>query len=212
MKCTMDITKPAAAAAAGLVLGSLAGSPATAAPAAAADSDVMGTYTLEAADGETATWNLTPCAEPNTGCVRVFETGNSERAPWTAEARLTVGSWIMFVSQPDAIRCGDGTPVPGVNTYSWDATKLSGSASMLTRGACGTDEAGISIPFLLNKTGMGPEQYPTAPADVEPPLPSPPPVAPVMPPTEGSLPAESPAAEVAPPPVMPAPAGELTEA
>lgn len=213
MKCTMD-TLTSAAAAAGLVLGSLAGIPATLAPAAAADADVMGSYTLEAKDGESATWTVTPCAGNGPGCIRVSETGNSERAPWSADARLSVGSWIMFVPQPDAIRCEDGTAVAGVNTYSWNATTLTGSASILSRGACGTEPASISIPFTLTKTGSGPVQLPTAPIDVEPLVPEPAPqLSPaVPPPPDGPLPAESPVGEVATPAIVPAPADQLTEA
>lgn len=209
MKCTMDINRVAVAAAAGLALGSVAGVPATLAPAAAADPDVMGTYTFEAEDGESATWTLAPCAGNGAGCVRVSETGNSKRAPWSADARRSVGSWIMFVSQPDAILCKDGTAVPGVNTYSWDGVALSGSASILSKGACGTEPASISIPFTLTKTGSGPVQYPSAPIEVEPLVPGPQPTAaPVAPPPPtGPLPAESPVA----PPVMPAPADQLTE-
>ena len=194
-----------AAAASALVLAGVA----TASPATAAEPSVFGTYTLEAEDGESATWNLAPCAVDGPGCVRVSETGNTNRAPWSADAHLSVGSWIMFVPQPDAIRCEDGTPVPGVNTYSWDAAALTGSASILSRGACGTEPASISIPFTLTKTGSGPVQYPTAPIDVEPLVLIPPAVAaPAAPPPAGPLPAESPAA----PPVVPAPADQLTEA
>lgn len=218
MKCTMGITRATVGAAAGLMLGGVAGIPATLAPAAAADPDVMGTYTLEAKDGESATWTVMPCAGNNPGCIRVSETGNSERAPWSADAHLSVGSWIMFVPQPDAIRCEDGTPVAGVNTYSWNASTLTGSASILSRGACGTEPASISIPFTLTKTGSGPVQYPTAPIDVEPLVVTPPAAPapqlspPVAPPPAGPLPAESPVGDVATPAIVPAPAGQLTEA
>lgn len=197
----------------------LAGGPAS--PSAAADPNaadsVMGSYTFEAKDRESATWTLTPCPGNNTGCVRVSETGNAKRAPWSADAHLTVGSWIMFAAQPDAILCEDGTAVPGVNTYSWDAVELTGSASILSKGACGTEPASISIPFTLTKTGAGPAQLPTAPIDVEPLLPGPPPAgAPAAPPPgplpAAPLPAESPANQVDTPAVVPAPADQLTEA
>lgn len=200
-----------AAATAALVFSGLA----TATAVTAAEPSVFGTYTLEAEDGENATWTLAPCDANNPGCVRVSETGSSQRAPWTSDAHLSVGSWIMFVSQPDAILCKDGTAVPGVNTYSWDAATLSGSVSILSKGACGTKPASISIPFTLTKTGTGPVQYPTAPIDVEPLVTDPAPVAvaPVAPPPPaGPLPAEAPAAEVATPPVVSPPAGQLTEA
>jgi hypothetical protein len=181
---------------------------ATASPAAAAGPDVMGAYTFEAEGGESGIWTMTPCAADSPGCVRVSETGNSKRAPWSAEARLSVGSWIMLVSQPDAILCEDGTAVPGVNTYAWDAATLSGSASILSKGACGTEPASISIPFTLSKTG-GPVQYPSAPVDVEPLAPNLPAAdAPMAPPSTGPLPAEAPSPEAVSPPAVPAPVGQ----
>lgn len=210
----MEVNRVAVAAVAGLVVGSLAAVILTpGAPVAAADADAVGTYTLEAKDGESATWTVTPCAGNGPGCIRVSETGNSERAPWSADAHLSVGSWIMFVPQPDAIRCEDGTAVAGVNTYSWNATTLTGSASILSKGACGTEPASISIPFTLTKTGSGPVQFPTAPIDVEPLVPEPAPqLAPAPNPPAGPLPAESPVGEVATPAIVPAPADQLTEA
>ena len=55
-------------------------------PANAADPHALGTYTFEAEDGESATWTVTPCADDTDQCVRVAETGNSKRAPWSANA------------------------------------------------------------------------------------------------------------------------------
>ena len=183
---------------------------ALAAPAAAADANLFGNYTFAAEDGESATWSLAPCPEDSPGCVRVAEFGNSKRAPWSGEAHAAVGSWILFVEQPDAILCDDGTSVPGRNTYSWDSTSLAGSVSIITHGACGAKPASLSIPFRLTKTGS-PVQYPTAPVDTGPLAPAAPPApaAPVGP--VGALPAESSAGEVAIP-VIPPTGQQLTEA
>jgi hypothetical protein len=134
----------------------------SAAPAVAADQEVFGTYSFTADDGESATWVLSPCADNPPGCARVAEGGNAKRVPWNSEAHFSVGSWILLVQQPDAIRCDDGTSAPGMNTYSWDAATLSGNASILTRGACGTTKANLSIPFRLARLGAA-ETPPAAP-------------------------------------------------
>lgn len=165
-------------------------------PANAADTDAAGTYAFTAGDGESATWTLTPCGGNVPGCVRVSETGNAKRAPWSADAHISVGSWILFVEQPDAILCEDGTAAPGVNTYSWDAVGLSGNASILNKGACGAKTGNVSIPFTLSRIGAAEALPPVAagpapaaaPATTAAPAPAGPP-----------LPAESPAAAIAPP-------------
>ena len=145
-----------------------AGGVAWAAPAAA-DSDVFGTYAFAADDGENATWILTPCADNAPGCVRVAETGNSKRAPWSGDAHWSVGSLILFVQQPDAILCEGGAPAPGTNTYSWEGASMSGSVSILTNGACGKKSASLSIPFTLTRIGVAEVQAPpVAPAGVAP--------------------------------------------
>jgi hypothetical protein len=186
---------------------------ALAGPANAADPHALGTYTFEGEDGESATWTVTPCADDTDHCVRVSETGNSMRAPWSANAYWNVGSWILFVDQPDAILCHDGSKVPGRNNYSWDATNLSGYVSIFSGGACNAPAESLAIPFKLTKSGSGPIQYPTAP---------PPPVAgpaPLMPaeagppaPAEGGpMPVETDPAIVATPPSVPSDTDQLTE-
>lgn len=139
-----------------------------ASPVATADPSVVGTYTFEAEDGETATWNMTACPGDAPGCVRIFESGNPKRASWNGEAHYSVGSWILFVQQADAILCEDGTSAPGRNTYSWDNATLSGNVSIMTGGACGGDSKNLAIPFRLAKTGSVPAPPPAAPAPVAP--------------------------------------------
>ena len=157
-----------------------AGGMALASPAVA--DDAFGTYSFAAEDGESATWVLTPCADDAPGCMRVSETGNAMRAPWSGDAHWAVGSVILVVQQPDAILCEDGTSVPGANTYSWDGTTLAGSASIITRGACGVESTSLSIPFKLTRLGAAEAQSPPAavpgppavPGGVTPPGPLPP--------------------------------------
>mgnify|MGYP000972661759 CR=1 FL=1 len=149
---------------------------ACAAPAAAADAGIFGTYAFAADDGETATWTLAPCADDAPGCVRVSETGNAKRAPWSGDAHWSVGSLILFVQQPDAILCADGSSVPGRNTYSWDGASMSGSASIITNGACDVKSEALSIPFRLTRIGAAEAPQPAAalpaPAALRPPGPS----------------------------------------
>ncbi len=187
---------------------------AVAGPAAAAPG-ALGGYTFEGEDGESATWTLTACADGGDNCVQVAETGNSKRAPWTGTAFVTVGSWIMFVNQPDAILCDDGSSVPGVNNYSWNNENLSGYASINTVGACGKGAESLAIPFQLTRTGDA-ILYPDAPIYDAPPAPpaaEPPPAAPEGAPAPAApMPAESDAAIVATPEIIAPPPLELTEA
>lgn len=175
---------------------------------AAADSDVFGTYSFAAEDGENATWAMTPCAENPPGCVRISETGNAKRIPWAGDAHWSVGSLILVVEQPDAILCEDGSSVPGVNTYSWDGATLSGNASILTNGACGA-EPSVSIPFRLTRLGAAEARPPAAPPATEAPPADggpagPPGPAAPEPPPDPPLAAESTAGPAGPAPTPPA--------
>ena len=187
-----------------------------AAPANAADPNALGTYTFEAEDGESATWTVTPCADPDDDhCVFVQSSGTSNHAPWAANAYWTVGSWILFVNQPDAISCGDGGSAAGVNNYSWDATELTGYASINTlEGDCGAGPESVAIPFTLTKTGSGPVQYPDAPIYAEPDTAAPAPAeAEAEAPAQGdAMPAEQDPSIVATPEQIPNYSDPLTEA
>lgn len=135
-----------------LILGGLATDSVT----AAADPGLTGSYIFTAEDGEDATWSIAQCPGNPPGCLRVAAFGNSKRAPWAGEAHYSVGSWFMFVQQPDAILCEDGTSAPGRSTYSWDNSTLSGNASVFSGGACGTEPKTLAIPFRLAKNGSVP--------------------------------------------------------
>ena len=206
----MNLTRLAATSV--LVLG---GAGLAVAGSAAAAPGALGGYTFEGEDGESATWTLTACADGGDNCVQVAETGNSKRAPWTGTAFVTVGSWIMFVNQPDAILCDDGSSVPGVNNYSWNNDNLSGYASINTVGACGKGAESLAIPFQLTRTGDA-ILYPDAPiydAPTAPPAAEPPQAAPEGAPAPAApMPAESDAAIVATPEIIAPPPLELTEA
>lgn len=213
MRSTYAVT---AAALAGLALGLAA--PATAEEADTtpkADPNALGTYTFESDFGESATWTVTPCAEDTLHCVHVESSGSARRAPWNANAYWTVGSWILFVEQPDAILCNDGSSAPGNNNYSWDATSLNGYASIFNGGgACGSEPSSLAIPFALTKTG-GPPRMPEAPVYNEPyvveiPEPYVPPAAAEAP--AAPMPAEQDAAIVATPNQLPNESQPLTEA
>ena len=199
----------------GLAIGAAAPALADEAAQPLADPNALGTYTFEATDGEVAVWTVTPCAEDSLHCVHVASTGNKQRGPWNANAYWTVGSWILFVEQPDAILCNDGRSAPGNNNYSWDATSLNGYASIFNgTGACGSEPGSLAIPFTLTKTG-GPARMPDAPIYSQPYVVEIPP--PYVPGSEaaapsGPMPAESDAAIVATPNAIPNESQPLTEA
>lgn len=180
-----------------------------------ADPNALGTYTFEADSGEVATWTVTPCEVDTLHCVHVSSTGNEKRKPWSANAYWTVGSWILFVDQPDAILCNNGSSAPGVNNYSWNATTLNGYASIFNgSGACGSEPGSLAIPFALTKTGE-PPRAPDAPIYSEPyTVDIPPPYEPPAggAPAEQAMPAESDPALVATPNVIPNASDPLTEA
>lgn len=177
------------------------------------DPAALGTYTFEAKNGESATWTVTPCADDSVRCVRVAATGSSKRAPWSANAYWTVGSWILFVEQSDAILCDDGSAASGNNNYSWDATSLQGYASIFNGGgACGSAPSSLAIPFTLTKTG-GPPRMPDAPIYYEPYIVNiPPPYVPGAAEAPAAAPVESNPAIVASPNPIPNQSAPLTEA
>jgi len=122
-------------------------------PARAADPNALGTYTVTVAEQLTGTWVATPCVDDTEHCIHVTNSGIGKQQPWEADAFWSVGSWIMFVDEPDAIGCDDGTTHPGKMTYSWDAAKMAGYASIFNNGICGGKPATLYAPFTLTKLG-----------------------------------------------------------
>lgn len=178
-------------------------------PANAADPNALGTYTFEGDGGEVATWTLTPCIDDSDQCVHVAASGSSKHGPWSADAHWTVGSWILFVDQPDAVSCPSGESAPGTNNYSWDAATHTGYAS-INSAACGED-ASIAIPFTLTRIGI-PPVAPTAPIFDQPLYPVTAEV--VGPPAQSAeaMPVETDPALTATPSVIPNLSDPLTEA
>jgi len=167
--------------------------------------DVTGTYAMELASGEEATWIVTPChtdpedPPPFIQCIHVAESGG-EFEPWHGEAHWGVGFWTMFVERPDAMTCGD-EKVPDRVSYSWDAVAHSGWQSFISPGGCGS-EPGESVAELFALTKKAP---PPPPAQYQPPPGGPPPPAQYQPPPGGP----PPPAQYQPPPGGPLPAGPL---
>lgn len=124
-----------------------------------------GTYTMQLAGGESATWTVTPCVsdpsnQPFIPCVHVAETGG-KYAPWEGDAHFSVGFWTMKVDRPDAITCEDGTTEPSIVTYSWTPVALLGILAFNYPGGCGDVEAAsLSAPFSLTPTNPAPPVEP----------------------------------------------------
>lgn len=122
-------------------------------PAAADDFD--GQYTISV-DEDAATWSVRPCddADPTAAfvqCVHIAQTGGTE-APWEGIATWAVGYWSLKVQRPDAMACQDGTQIPALVTYSWDASTLAGNMGFRYPGGCGeVPEQSVAVPFTLAK-------------------------------------------------------------
>ena len=118
----------------------------------AAANDFEGQYTFDMG-GEPTTWTVRPCdggpTAPFNQCVRVAETGG-ENAPWEAQANWAVGYWTLRVQRPDAISCDDGSKMPSLVTYSWNAVTLEGQMGFNFAGGCGdAPAASLWAPFQL---------------------------------------------------------------
>ena len=159
----------------------------------------LGTYEFQSGD-VTATWTAVPCGEGVERCVRITQTGGDVPG-WSGEAYWQVGSWIMFVNEPGAVICGDGTEHNMKVNYSWDATADTGSRSFLDTGVCDGEAQSVSEPYTLNRIGPPPAP---PPAEVPPPLPPAPllvpPLAAEAPPPPPGVPLPPLAAEAPPAP------------
>ncbi len=118
----------------------------------AADPNAVGNYQFQAGT-VTADWTATPCVNDDDHCVHISSAGWKGQQPWNGDAFWSVGSWILFVDQPDAITCNDGSMHPGRMTYSWDAATLTGWASIFNGGVCGGKPQTIAAPFTLTRLG-----------------------------------------------------------
>ena len=138
----------------------------------AAANEFEGQYTFDMG-GEPTTWTVRPCdggpTAPFNQCVRVAESGG-ENAPWEAQANWAVGYWTLRVQRPDAISCDDGSKMPSLVTYSWNAVTLEGQMGFNFAGGCGdAPAASLWAPFQLTP---GPAPLPDE-ADAAPKTPQP---------------------------------------
>lgn len=170
-------------------------------PASATDGitqNAVGTYKFEGKSVGTRTWTAAPCADDAPQCIRVSEFKGKDTDPgkalWSGNAYWQVGSWIMFVEVPDAVKCKDGTTHTVRINYSWDAVENTGWRSFNDPGICGGKAKSVATPFEL--TRLGPPPPPPAPAELPPP---PAPVEVPPPPAPGEAPPLPPAAAEVPP-------------
>jgi hypothetical protein len=126
--------------------------------ASPACADLSGTYNYASNEGTTATWTITPCGA---GCANVASTDRTDGAgkhysPWNGTAELSGGTWNLTIAQPDAITCySDGSIVPGLAIFSWDATTLSGTLideAPTPGGACGNPPGSTTPPIAFTLT------------------------------------------------------------
>ena len=87
-----------------------------------------GTYLFTDSEGDSSTWIVVSCGPT---CATVTSGG------WAATANLTNGRWDMTVPNPKAIVCPDGTQYRANESFSWDATTLTGKTSTPHLGECG---------------------------------------------------------------------------
>lgn len=70
-----------------------------------------------------AQWTIaSKCATE--GCTATVSSSNGG---WTGNALLTGGRWNITVVRPDGFSCKSGATRPSTNTYSWDASSLTGT-------------------------------------------------------------------------------------
>lgn len=90
-----------------------------------------GKYDVSSSDGTMSTWWVTPCGS---GCRHIA----SSTGLFDTNAQLQNGRWVWNSKNPRGIKCGDGTSVPANESYTLDATTLSGTIHGVSLGpACG---------------------------------------------------------------------------
>jgi hypothetical protein len=89
--------------------------------------DFSGTYSLNlsGAPGAHASWTANSTCPPSGGCVAHITSSTG----WSADAQLTGDRWTMTVDRPDGQHCPDGTRHSELQTWTWDATALTGQVS-----------------------------------------------------------------------------------
>lgn len=119
-------------------------------PATASAEPVVpaGTYLLRYADGETATWNFTPCGPDCT-------VANAEDGAFVVDWRfqLTDGRWTY--SGPNELACPAGGTAPIAMVFGFDAATLAGQGqATLATDTCGHPVGKTMVrQFQLTRTG-----------------------------------------------------------
>jgi hypothetical protein len=112
-----------------------------------------GPYNVVKGDAGTppVTWVFDPCGD---GCAEVEMEGSRQRAT----ARYVKMNWIVDVHSPDALQCGDGTPVPGTAHYTWNPDNLEGRywSTADSDRPCGYGQSLDTYPVPLKLTWAGP--------------------------------------------------------
>lgn len=105
-------------------------------------------------DFHTWVWSVTPCSG---GCIHVNAIARpvAKAFPYSGDAQLAAGHYVLTVDVPDGLRCGDiyyGPTVPTHDVYTWDAATLAGSLeSSFVAGCDGTPGGSRTYPFALSR-------------------------------------------------------------
>jgi hypothetical protein len=129
----------------------LAGGTALGLAVAAWADELNGSYAY-AVDGLTEdTWTITPCGQ---GCAQVTTAGSDTAFPWTAQADLVNGQWVLTIDRQDGALCEDGSPGSATATYAWSPSTLDGRVVVTKHnGACGEPaKTYLPVAFTLTRT------------------------------------------------------------
>ncbi|OSC22258.1 MULTISPECIES: hypothetical protein [Mycobacterium avium complex (MAC)] len=106
-------------------------------------------------DFHTWVWAITAC--PGGGCVHVNAIARpvAKAFPYTGDAHLTDGRYVLPVDVPDGLRCDDiyyGPTLPTHDVYTWDAVTLAGELqSSFDMGCHGAPAGSATYPFTLSR-------------------------------------------------------------
>jgi hypothetical protein len=94
-------------------------------PAWAVDFTGMYSLNLNGASGAQTVWTADSRCAPSGGCVAHITSSSG----WSGDAQLEGDRWTMTVDRPDGQSCPDGSRHPELQTWSWDASALTGQVS-----------------------------------------------------------------------------------
>lgn len=136
-----------------LVAAVLAGVAMATAVPAWAEGSFNGTYDLAWNDGDRSTWAITStCSNPNSCVAHIVSDSGDELSRWAGEANMANGRWSMVIDKTEGALCKDGSRVPTRNTYSWDASTLSGTLLISAGPICGeTAPMSMTYTFTMSK-------------------------------------------------------------